>query len=71
MKATYTTLKTDLTNFDRLKYQYENEPGKQHGLNKKEIARRIALIDDIKDLIENQLEQEYRAVENNQAALAA
>ena len=35
------------------------------------MARRVNLINDIKDLVQNQLTQEYRAVENNQAALSA
>jgi len=71
MKATFATLQTDMMNFDQLVEIYKNEPHKYPGLNKKEMARRVNLINDIKDLVQNQLTQEYRAVENNQAALSA
>ena len=71
MKATWATLQTDLSNFDQLMYYYQNEPHKYPGVSKKEIGRRVNLINDIKDLIQGQLTQEYRSVESNQAALAA
>ena len=51
--------------------QYTNEPHRFNGLGKKELGKRIQLIEDIKDLVNGQLTQEYRAVENNQAAMAA
>ena len=60
-----------MSNFDQLMYYYQNEPHKYPGVNKKEINRRIALINEIKDLVSGQLTQEYRSIENNQAALAA
>lgn len=65
MKATFATLQTDMMNFEQLVETYKNEPHKYPGLSKKEIARRINLIQDIKDLVANQLTQEYRGVENN------
>lgn len=71
MKATWATLQTDLSNFDQLLYYFQNEPHKYAGVNKKEIQRRITLINDIKDLITGQLTQEYRGLENNQASLSA
>ena len=71
MKATWATLQTDLSNFDQLMYYYQNEPHKYPGVSKKEITRRINLINDIKDLIQGQLTQEYKSVESNQAAMAA
>ena len=46
-------------------YYYQNEPHKYPGVSKKEIARRIGLIDEIKEIISGQLTQDYRAVENN------
>lgn len=70
MKATWATLQTDMMNFDQLKETYTNEPHKIQE-SKKEIARRIELIKVIQDLVSQELAQEYRAVENNQAALAA
>jgi len=60
-----------MSNFDQLMYYYQNEPHKYPGVSKKEIHRRIALINEIKDLVAGQLTQEYRSIENNQAALAA
>ena len=51
--------------------QYTNEPHKFNGIGKKELARRIKLIEDLKDLVNGQLTQEYRAVEKQQAAIAA
>ena len=71
MKATYATLQTDLMNFDQTLDGYKNEPHKYQSLGKKEIARRIKLIGELKDIVTGQLTQEYRAVESNQAALAA
>ena len=71
MKATFATLQTDMMNFDQLCDQYQNESHRFPGLGKKEIARRVNLITELKDLVNGQLTQEYRAVENNQAALAA
>ena len=65
MKATWATLQTDLSNFDQLMYYYQNEPHKYPGVSKKEIGRRVNLINDIKDLIQGQLTQEYRSVESN------
>ena len=58
-------------NFEQLQDQYTNEPHRFNGLGKKELAKRIQLIEEIKDLVNGQLTQEYRAVENNQAAMAA
>ena len=46
-------------------YYYQNEPHKYPGVSKKEIGRRVNLINDIKDLIQGQLTQEYRSVESN------
>ena len=40
-------------------------------MGKKEIARRINLISELKELVNGDLTQEYRAVESSQAALAA
>ena len=71
MKATWATLQTDLTNFDQLMYYYQNEPHKYQGVSKKEIAKRIDKINQVKELIQGELTQEYRSVENNNAALAA
>ncbi len=64
MKATYATLKTDMMNFDQINNQYENEPHKTQ-VSKKEIARRIELIRQIKDIVDNELTREYTAVESN------
>ena len=55
MKATWATLQTDLSNFDQLMYYYQNEPHKYQGVSKKEIGRRINLINDIKELISGEL----------------
>ena len=52
-------------------YYYENEPHKYQGVNKKELAKRIQKINEIKELISGELTKEYRSVENNQASLAA
>ena len=52
-------------------YYYQNEPHKYPGVSKKEINRRIDLINEINDIIKGQLTQDYRAVESSQAALAA
>ena len=60
-----------MMNFDQINNQYENEPHKTPGLSKKEITRRIELIREIKDIVENELTREYTAVESNQAAQAA
>ena len=65
MKATWATLQTDMSNFDQILYYYQNEPHKYPGVNKKEITRRITLIDEIKELIAGQLTQDYRGVESN------
>ena len=70
MKATHATLQTDLMNFDQLMDSYKNMPHKHQGLSKKDMNKRIDLINEISDLIRGQLEQEYRALENSQAALA-
>ena len=51
-------------------YYYNNEPHKYQGVSKKEIARRIKLIDEIKEIISGELTQEYRALDNAQASLA-
>ena len=71
MKATFATLQTDMNKFDQMQDQSTNEPHKFNGISKKELARRIKLIEDLKDLVNGQLTQEYRAVENQQAAIAA
>ena len=71
MKATFATLQTDMMNFDQLMDQYQNESHRFPGLGKKEITRRINLITELKGLVNGDLTTEYRAVENNQAALAA
>ena len=51
MKATYATLQTDIMNFEHLQDQYENEPHRFNGLGKKELAKRIKLIEDIKEMV--------------------
>ena len=51
MKATWATLQTDLSNFDQLMYYYQNDSHKYPGVNKKEIKKRIDLINDIKEII--------------------
>ena len=71
MKATWATLQTDLSNFDQLMYYYNNEPHKYQGVGKKEIARRINLINEIKEIISGELTQEYRALDNTAATLQA
>ena len=65
MKATYATLQTDIMNFDQLMDRYQNEAHRFPGLGKKEIARRIRLISEIKDIVNGELTREYRAVESS------
>ena len=50
-------------------YYYNNEPHKYQGVGKKEIARRINLINEIKEIISGELTQEYRALDNTAATL--
>ena len=51
-------------------YQYQNEPHRFNNLGKNELARRIKLIEEIMDMVNGQLTQEYRAVNDNQVALS-
>eukprot|EP00353_Schmidingerella_taraikaensis_P015721 CAMPEP_0185608870 /NCGR_PEP_ID=MMETSP0436-20130131/8695_1 /TAXON_ID=626734 ORGANISM="Favella taraikaensis, Strain Fe Narragansett Bay" /NCGR_SAMPLE_ID=MMETSP0436 /ASSEMBLY_ACC=CAM_ASM_000390 /LENGTH=56 /DNA_ID=CAMNT_0028241161 /DNA_START=126 /DNA_END=296 /DNA_ORIENTATION=+ len=55
MKATFATLQTDMMNFDQLMFQYQNEAHRFPGLGKKEIARRINLIEELKEMVGGQL----------------
>ena len=51
-------------------YQYQNEPHRFNNLGKNELARRIKLIEEIMDMVNGQLTQEYRAVNDNQVTLS-
>ena len=63
MSATWNTVKTDLENFEKLKYLYENEPRKFPNVNKREIMSRIQKIEEFKNYVNGELSRDYRAIE--------
>lgn len=69
MKATYATLQNDVNNLKQLQDDYTNAPHKYHQVGKKELGRRINLINEIIEMIEGELTREYRSIEAQQAAL--
>ena len=66
MKTTYNTLHTSCMNFDKLAYEYENEPSRHPNVSQREIARRLEKIKEFKELTDNQLFAEYKAIENDE-----
>ena len=64
MKATYNTLHTSLQNFDKLVYEYENEPSRHSGVSQREMTKRIQRIKELKTYVEDELITEYKALEN-------
>ena len=67
MKGTYNTLQVSLQNFDKLVYEYENEPGKYPSVSQREMQKRIAKIVELKKTAEDELFREYKAIENDSA----
>ena len=62
MRATWQTLMTDMQNLDKLKYLYENEPGK-FNLSKRELAQRLSQIEQILIFVNGELSRDYRMLE--------
>ena len=48
MKSSYNTLQTSIQHFDKLVYEYENEPSKHKAVNPREMTKRIAKINNFK-----------------------
>ena len=69
MKATFATLQIDVNTLKQLEDEYTNAPHKHHQLGKSELARRISLIQELVDLVDGQLTQEYRNCENKAALM--
>ena len=67
MKGTYNTLQVSLQNFDKLVYEYENEPGKYPSVSQREMQKRIAKIVELKKTAADELFREYKAIENDSA----
>ena len=65
MKATYNTLQTSIQNFDKLVYEYENEPSKYPSVSQREITKRLAEIKEFKTYVQDELVTEYKAIEND------
>ena len=67
MKATYNTLQISIQNFDKLVYEYENEPSNYPSLNQREIDKRLKKIKDFKKYVDDEILTEYKAIENDTA----
>ena len=48
LKATYNTLQTSIQNFDKLVYEYENEPSNFPNVGQREITKRLKKIKEFK-----------------------
>ena len=67
MKTTYNTLQTSLINFDKVIYEYQNEPGNYPSVSQREMNKRIDKIREFKKTVENDVVSEYKAIENDSA----
>ena len=66
MRATYNTLKTNMTNMEKLRYEYECESAMYAHLTKKQKSKRIDQIDGFKGKNEATL-NEYNSLMNKKA----
>ena len=64
MKATYNTLQLSVQNFDKLVYEYENEPSRHPNVNQREANKRIQKIREFKTYVDDEINNEYKAIEN-------
>ena len=53
MKSTYNTLHTTLMQFDKLVYEYENEPSRHPNVRERDMKGRITKINQLKETAEN------------------
>ena len=67
MKTTYNTLQTSLMNFDKVMYEYQNEPGNYPSVSQREMQKRITRINEFKKMVETEIVNEYKAIENDSA----
>ena len=64
MKSTYNTLHTNILQFDKLTYEYTNEPSRHPTLGDREMKRRMDKIAQLKETAENNLFVEYKKIEH-------
>ena len=67
MKTTYNTLQTSMMNFDKVIYEYQNEPGNYPSVSQREMTKRIDKIAQFKKTVGNEVVNEYKAIENDSA----
>ena len=67
MKATYNTLQLSIQNFDKLAYEYENEPSRYPAVSQREMTKRIEKIKEFKTYVDDEVVNQYKAIENDTA----
>ena len=61
MKATYNTLQTSIQNFDKLVYEYENEPSRYPDISQREMTKRIKKIKEFRTYVDDEVFNKYNA----------